>query len=119
MKVILQDVSMDGRPRVAAPQNLDGAAWASGHPSALQSMHNIIHMFLFNTSLCIGNALRVCDDEMMGQVSIRVLPQVHRILHVDEAGVFAELPVRVVGDPPLPVIGINHFPERKDTRGES
>lgn len=42
-------------------------------------------------------------------MSVHVLPQAHRIFHVDEAGVFAELPVRVVRDPPLPVIGINHF----------
>lgn len=43
-----------------------------------------------------------------------MLPQAHCRLHVDEAGVFAELPVRVVGDPSLPVIGVNHFPRRKD-----
>lgn len=69
-------------------------------------------MFLLNTSLCIGNSLLVCDDDTM-DASLRVLPQVQCIFHVDEAGVFAELPVRVVGDPPLPVIGINHFPGRK------
>lgn len=40
-----------------------------------------------------------------------MLPQAHGGFHVDEAGVFAELPVHVVGDPPLPVIGINHFLE--------
>lgn len=50
-----------------------------------------------------------------------MLPQVQCIFHVDEAGVLAELPVRVVGDPPLPVIGINHFPEgrrRKNREAE-
>lgn len=50
----------------------------------------------------------------MMDVVIRVLPQVHRRFHIDEAGVLAELPVRVVGDPPLSVIGINHFPEGTD-----
>lgn len=48
-------------------------------------------------------------------MTILVLPQVHRRFHVDEAGVFAELPVHVIGDPPLSVIGIDHFPGRKDT----
>lgn len=47
-------------------------------------------------------------------MAIRVLPQVHRRFNIDEAGVFAKLPVRVVGDPPLPVMGIKHFPGRKD-----
>lgn len=70
----------------------------------------IVNMFLFNTLLCIGNRLRVCDDYMM-YIEIRVLPQAHCRFHIDEAGVFAELPVRVVGDPSLPVIAINHFLE--------
>lgn len=46
---------------------------------------------------------------------IHRLPQAHGGLHVDEAGVLAELPVRVVGNPPLPVIGVHHFPSRKRT----
>ena len=50
----------------------------------------------------------------MMDMAIRVLPQVHCRFHIDKAWVFAELPVRVVRDPPLPVIGINHFPGRKD-----
>lgn len=45
----------------------------------------------------------------MTETQIHVLPQSHCRFHVNEAGVFAELPVRVVGDPSLPVIGINHF----------
>ncbi|KAI3355802.1 hypothetical protein L3Q82_004368 [Scortum barcoo] len=49
-------------------------------------------------------------------VVIRVLPQAHCVFHIDETRVFAELPVRVVGDPPLPVIGINHFPEGGDRK---
>lgn len=44
---------------------------------------------------------------------IQRLPQAHGRFHVDEAGVLAELPVRVVGDPPLPVVGVHHFPSRK------
>lgn len=51
---------------------------------------------------------------MMDDVAIRVLPQVHCRFHIDEARVFAELPVHVVGDPPLPVIGIDHFPGRDE-----
>lgn len=47
----------------------------------------------------------------MMDMAIRVLPQVHCRFHIDKAWVFAELPVRVVRDPPLPVIGINHFLE--------
>lgn len=39
-----------------------------------------------------------------------MLPQVRSGFHVDEAGVFAELPVGVVGDPSFPVIGVHHFP---------
>lgn len=42
-----------------------------------------------------------------------MLPQADGGLHVDEAGVFAELPVHVVGDPPLPVVGIHHFSAQK------
>lgn len=56
---------------------------------------------------------------MWRTLSVRVLPQAHCILHVDEAGVFAQLPVRVVGDPPLPVIGINHFPGRQEREVDS
>lgn len=47
-------------------------------------------------------------------MAIHVLPQHHGRFHVDEAGVFAQIPVRVVGDPPLSVIGIDYFPGRKD-----
>lgn len=47
-----------------------------------------------------------------------MLPQVHSGFHIDEAGVFAKLPVRVVGDPPLPVISVDHFPAgREDGEG--
>lgn len=48
-------------------------------------------------------------------MAIHVLPQGHCRFHVDEAGVFAELPVHVIGDPPLPVISIDHFSGIKDT----
>lgn len=48
-------------------------------------------------------------------MEIHVLPQGHCRLHVDEAGVFPQLPVHVVGDPPLPVITIDHFPGIKGT----
>lgn len=54
----------------------------------------------------------------MMETQIHVLPQSHCRFHVNEAGVFAELPVRVVGDPSLPVIGINHFPGRTKTKVE-
>lgn len=46
--------------------------------------------------------------------AVRVLPQGYCGFHVDEAGVFAELPVGVVGHPPLPLIGIDHFPGREE-----
>lgn len=49
-------------------------------------------------------------------MEIPVLPQVDCGFHVDEARVFAELPVHVIGDPPLPVIGIDRFPGRKDEK---
>lgn len=46
-------------------------------------------------------------------IAVKVLPKVCRRFHIDEARIFTELPVRVVGDPSFPVIGINHFSARK------
>ncbi len=95
--------------RVTAPRGI--------RPSLSSAVHAhkciISKTFLLNTLLCIGNGLLVCDDDMRDW-SNRVLPQVHCLFHVDEAGVFAELPVHVVGDPPFSVIGINHFPVRTE-----
>lgn len=51
----------------------------------------------------------------MMETQIHALPQGHCSFHVNEAGVFAELPVCVVGDPPLPVVGIDNFPGGKTT----
>lgn len=101
---------------VAVPQNLERVAGhqASSLSSAVARItaHGcfIVNMFLLTPLLCIGNGRLICDDEMV-DMAIRVLPQVHCRFYIDEAGIFAELPVRVVGDPPLPVIGINHFLE--------
>lgn len=89
---------------MVVPQNLDRVI---GHQAIPQLCSPCTHVSL-NTLLCIGNCLLICDDNTMDMV-IHVLPQVHCRFHIDEAGVFAELPVRVVGDPPFPVMGVNHF----------
>lgn len=117
MKVILGVVSMDGWP--CGNGGLLGIGQSLSSAVAHIHAHGcfIVNMFLFNTLLCIGNRPHVCDDYMMYR-AIHVLPQVHCWFHVDEAGVFAELPVHVVGDPSLPVIGIDHFPGRKDGEGD-
>lgn len=94
---------------MVVPQNLDRVI---GHQAIPQLCSPCTHVSL-NTLLCIGNCLLICDDNTMDMV-IHVLPQVHCRFHIDEAGVFAELPVRVVGDPPFPVMGVNHFPGRTD-----
>lgn len=104
---------------VAVPQNLSRAP---GHQAIPQLCSPCTPMFYhyhvcLNTLLCVGNSLLVCDDDMTG-MAIHVLPQVDCRFHIDEAGVFAQIPVRVVGDPPFPVIGINHFPGRKRQRSD-
>lgn len=83
---------------------VDGPPHSGGTPSAVQAHA----CFLFNTLLCIGYSR--CDRGA-GLTDPR-LPQADFRLHVDEAGVLPELPVRVVGDPPLPVVAVNHFPRR-------
>ena len=42
------------------------------------------------------------------------LPEL-KVLHVDEAGGFTELPVGVVGNPSLSLVGIDHFPRTQET----
>lgn len=84
----------------------------AGHqvrPSASQSFTSM-HTGCFSVNtLCIGNCFLICDMMDVTAV-IHVLPQADGGLHVDEARVFAELPVHVIGDPSLPVMGINRFP---------
>lgn len=71
-----------------------------------------MNTFLLNTLLCIGNSLLTADNRMTNEQSCG-LPQVQCVFHVDETGVLPELPVHVVGDPSLPMIGIDHFPGKK------
>lgn len=56
--------------------------------------------------------LVVGDDDMLsaGRPSIQVLPQL-RVLHLAEAGIFAKLPIGVVGHPFLSLVGVHHFSE--------
>lgn len=99
--------------RMAAPQNL--TMFAGHHRSASQFTQTDVlswAYFSFNTLLCIGNIRLDCNKDMT-DMSLHVLPQVYCMFNVDETWVFAQFPVRVVGDPPLPMIGINHFPGRK------
>lgn len=71
-----------------------------------------MNTFLLNTLLCIGNSLLTAGSRMTNEQS-RGLPQVQCVFHVDETGVLPELPVHVVRDPSLSMIGIDHFPGRK------
>lgn len=100
------DVSMDERQCCSR-----GPSTRAARPSLCvwSIPHGCFLLFLFNALLCIGDSL--CNHSKdRADALIHVLPQVHCIFHVDEARVFTKLPVCVVRDPPLPVIGINHFP---------
>ncbi|KAF0026396.1 hypothetical protein F2P81_021133 [Scophthalmus maximus] len=102
---------------VAAPQNLDSVTGHQSISPSLSPAAGPIHAhrcFSIDTFLSTPYCAQVTarDDDMTDK-PVPSLPQVRCGFHIDEAGVFAELPVHVVGDPPLPVIGINHFPGRK------